>query len=81
MRRWCPSHKPHHPPDHLSFRMSRQMLPYWSTLGWKQGVSNRTVGGLNCSSRAGRCYISPHLLLRRPPGKAKAAQHRTRRTE
>eukprot|EP00958_Prasinococcus_capsulatus_P022825 scaffold3273_cov363-Prasinococcus_capsulatus_cf.AAC.3 len=24
--------------------MSRQMFPYWSTFGWKHGVSNFTVG-------------------------------------
>ena len=32
---------------HLSLRMSRQMLPWWSTLGWKHGVSKRTAGALN----------------------------------
>ena len=30
-----------------ALRMSRQMLPYWSTLGWKHAVSKRTVGALN----------------------------------
>lgn len=29
---------------HLSLRMSRQMLPLMSMLGWKIGVSNLTVG-------------------------------------
>ena len=32
---------------HLSLRMSRQMLPWWSTFGWKHGVSKRTAGALN----------------------------------
>lgn len=32
--------------DHFSLRMSRQMLPYWSTLGWKQ------LGGLKVTAGA-----------------------------
>lgn len=32
--------------DHFSFKMSRQMLPCSSTLGWKQGVSNVMSGAL-----------------------------------
>ena len=34
--------------DHFSFRMSRQMLPYWSTFGWKHpGGLKVTVGASN----------------------------------
>lgn len=32
--------------DHFSFKMSRQMLPWRSTFGWKHGVTNLTVGAL-----------------------------------
>ena len=32
--------------DHFSLRISRQILPCWSTLGWKQGVINLTVGAV-----------------------------------
>ncbi len=32
--------------DHFSLRMSRQMLPSVSTLGWKHGVSNVMSGAL-----------------------------------
>lgn len=33
--------------DHFSFKISKQMEPLSkSTLGWKQGVINMTVGGL-----------------------------------
>jgi hypothetical protein len=28
----------------LAFRISRQMLPYWSTFGWKHGVTKVTCG-------------------------------------
>lgn len=31
---------------HLSFNISRQMLPPVSTFGWKQGVAKRTIGAL-----------------------------------
>ena len=51
-----------HAPDHLSFRMSRQMLPYVSTLGWKHAVSNRTC------SRGGGCGGPGGQLLCRPGG-------------
>ncbi len=30
--------------------ISRQKLPYWSTLGWNQSVSNLTLGGLKGQS-------------------------------
>jgi hypothetical protein len=33
--------------DHFSFRISRQMFPNWSTLGWKIDVMNLTTGALN----------------------------------
>lgn len=33
--------------DQCSFRMSRQMLPALSTLGWKHGVSKHTSGASN----------------------------------
>lgn len=32
--------------DHFSFKMSKQMFPCSSTLGWKQGVSKVISGGL-----------------------------------
>lgn len=31
---------------HLSFNMSKHILPTGSTLGWKQGVTKRTIGAL-----------------------------------
>lgn len=31
---------------HLSFNMSKQILPTASTFGWKQGVAKRTIGAL-----------------------------------
>jgi hypothetical protein len=33
--------------DQCSFKMSRQMLPALSTLGWKHGVSKHTSGASN----------------------------------
>jgi len=37
---------PQHIPDHFSFKMSKHIFPCMSTLGWKHGVSNLTVGAL-----------------------------------
>ena len=52
--------------DHFSLRMSRQMFPCSSTLGWKHGVSNVMSGALYgyvSGNTSFSLYVNPSYYL------------------
>lgn len=56
--------------DHFSFSISKHMLPYWSTLGWKQGVLKVTTGasyGYDVGNLNESLKVSPSKTVPVPP--------------